>query len=305
MQNIHQEPSFEEKIYLFLESEIASGTGNEVLYSCMVQDNCKMIATSDILPHTIVYQGYPILSYKCDYGSSTAPRLAALNCLSDEALDDLSNKIKNLYPNTAENIVKEIACNYEINLETAEIISQQKEHQIITKIDCNAYGSKERKILYLSASKLNHSCYPNCIWDIVGELLTIRTLRSVKKGDELTHCYYPKCMFEYDAEKRKQITKSEGRFECNCCMCKGNCQIEKITITKGCDNCGKTNLNLMICSSCKASRFCSKECQRILWSKHKKVCRKTKPKFCYCPTCLIESKTDKIYSNRHPKCHFK
>ena len=45
---------------------------------------------------------------------------------------------------------------------------------------------------------------------------------------------------------------------------------------KGCDACGKTEADtgrkVQLCSRCKARRYCSKECQRRVWSIHKNEC---------------------------------
>jgi hypothetical protein len=45
---------------------------------------------------------------------------------------------------------------------------------------------------------------------------------------------------------------------------------------KGCDVCGKTEADtgrkVQLCSRCKARRFCSVDCQKSVWSIHKKEC---------------------------------
>ena len=40
---------------------------------------------------------------------------------------------------------------------------------------------------------------------------------------------------------------------------------------KDCFRCGKENCNLK-CANCKVARYCSKECQKLHWKHHKKVC---------------------------------
>lgn len=40
-----------------------------------------------------------------------------------------------------------------------------------------------------------------------------------------------------------------------------------------CSACGKTAVNLLTCSRCKALHYCNRECQRKMWPEHKKVCK--------------------------------
>lgn len=47
-----------------------------------------------------------------------------------------------------------------------------------------------------------------------------------------------------------------------------------------CINCGKESNSS--CSTCLIARFCSRECQKVVWPKHKKVCL---PPRAQMPTC--------------------
>lgn len=40
-----------------------------------------------------------------------------------------------------------------------------------------------------------------------------------------------------------------------------------------CGNCGATGVKLMNCTRCRSDKYCSKECQRAAWPKHKQVCK--------------------------------
>lgn len=293
-------PSLSERINLLDKCDLLSDTGDEVLYNCQVQDNTKMIATCDLSAGIIVYQGHPILSYKSDAGKSTEAIFVALNFFNDFAIEDLYERVKDLYPKTLEEMLAEISKRRKnLNIKIIEEMCTQKEHQIIAKINCNAFALGDRKCLYYTGSKFNHSCYPNCLWDKTGEIMTMRTIREVKMGEELTHCY-PGCLLEKNVNKRRKVTLIGGLFRCTCNACTDN----KIFHFMACDNCGNDKAKLMICSGCKSSRYCSQECQRSLWSKHKIICKKSPHKFCYCPSCLIESYCDHVFEEKHPKCHF-
>ena len=47
---------------------------------------------------------------------------------------------------------------------------------------------------------------------------------------------------------------------------------------KKCANCKKFGLKFKKCSACQSVYYCSRECQRSDWKKHKKVCKKAKTK---------------------------
>lgn len=51
-------------------------------------------------------------------------------------------------------------------------------------------------------------------------------------------------------------------------------QVEKEKIGVGCKACNKLSEKLMVCSACKIAKYCSPECQKKDWSKHKEVCKK-------------------------------
>jgi hypothetical protein len=68
--------------------------------------------------------------------------------------------------------------------------------------------------LWVLPSFFNHSCVPNCDYPIWDGYMTIRTLRDVKKGEELTLCY----SLEPDCKDRWKAHKGNG-FTCHCPLC--------------------------------------------------------------------------------------
>ncbi|KAF9977505.1 SET domain-containing protein 5 [Actinomortierella ambigua] len=76
--------------------------------------------------------------------------------------------------------------------------------------------------LYLLHSSLNHACVPNVVIDHPGAGtnygVTVRTLRPIKKGEEL---YITYCDPRWGRETRQQYLKTEYLFSCKCKRCTG------------------------------------------------------------------------------------
>lgn len=67
------------------------------------------------------------------------------------------------------------------------------------------------------ASRMNHSCNPNCTVIFSGASLSIRSLQSVPAGGELTQSYVDRSM---PTSRRKQSLRSVYYFDCVCDYCK-------------------------------------------------------------------------------------
>lgn len=65
----------------------------------------------------------------------------------------------------------------------------------LRKIMCNSFlifTLPHRRIgegIYLEGALLNHSCEPNCYYLFIGKTLVVKTLKKVKKGQQLFICY--------------------------------------------------------------------------------------------------------------------
>lgn len=75
--------------------------------------------------------------------------------------------------------------------------------------------------VYTLHSCFNHSCDPNCSVSTSGQrgegaILTIFTLRDIKKGEELNHCYLDGAC---SVERRREILYETYGFLCNCERC--------------------------------------------------------------------------------------
>ncbi|KAI4177949.1 MAG: hypothetical protein LQ343_000033 [Gyalolechia ehrenbergii] len=67
------------------------------------------------------------------------------------------------------------------------------------------------------ASKMNHSCNPNCAVIFSGASLSVRSLQSIRAGGELTQSYVDRTM---PTSRRRQSLRSVYYFDCTCDYCK-------------------------------------------------------------------------------------
>lgn len=76
------------------------------------------------------------------------------------------------------------------------------------------------KGVYEVASRLNHSCSPNCdtvYSDRESDVLSVYTIENVKKGEELTINYYPRLIEPHDAAVDRLLESRD--FLCVCSFC--------------------------------------------------------------------------------------
>ncbi|KAH6666521.1 TPR domain-containing protein [Plectosphaerella plurivora] len=69
--------------------------------------------------------------------------------------------------------------------------------------------------LWVRAACLNHSCVPNVTKSYVGDLMLLKALRPIAKGEELTHAYDE----TGDYEARAAALQRTWGFECTCTLC--------------------------------------------------------------------------------------
>lgn len=70
--------------------------------------------------------------------------------------------------------------------------------------------------LFYKASRFNHNCFSNCAWLVVGDVMIVRALRDVRRGEELTIRYHP----SVDTYLRTLRKSKHFGFECDCERCK-------------------------------------------------------------------------------------
>lgn len=279
-------PSGEELEKLVLDTDLTTCNNKEQLYRCQIENNEKIIASEDIEERSVVYQGTPFFTFQNNAESKTGGLLATFTISPEEVLDFFQEKMERLFPRDQASIINYVAQYENANEDTPEIlelVAQQIQHVLVAKTYSNIFALNEfQAALYITASKFNHSCYPNCFCSVSGKTLTIKTFRPVQKGEELTHSYFPDCVeIENQEERQKLINTFSGRgFTCQCELCLGQVTRPKnfakayfmIQSLPSCANCGRTR-HLVQCSKCKKTNYCGKECQTRHWKLgHKKVC---------------------------------
>ncbi|KAK2014522.1 tetratricopeptide [Colletotrichum eremochloae] len=69
--------------------------------------------------------------------------------------------------------------------------------------------------LWVWAAYINHSCIANARKEYVGDLMVLRALRPIKKGEEIFHSYDESA----DYETRQKALMTTWGFECGCALC--------------------------------------------------------------------------------------
>merc|ERR1719242_243734 len=72
--------------------------------------------------------------------------------------------------------------------------------------------------IYPSVSLLNHSCVPMIVNSFSGLVLTVRTVRAVTGGEEITNCYGPHHR-RHQYSDRQRMLRQQYYFRCNCPAC--------------------------------------------------------------------------------------
>jgi hypothetical protein len=209
----------------------------------------RVMALDDIESWTIVYEGMPIISYKDDEAHSNKGLLCGISLINKEHTSDLLSMMLDLYPQKRTDI--------------------ERDHIFSICMLYNGFESHTQhyKGLYLHASKFNHSCSPNCWWEILDKKLYIITNRRVRTGEQLTISYNRQALMCNDKDKRREILSLNHMFLCTCTFCLGNKTIDR------CVRCARAR-KTMLCGACGTVRYCSTECQKEDWTYiHKHLCK--------------------------------
>lgn len=95
---------------------------------------------------------------------------------------------------------------------------------LLCRFRCNNFGIQNAMQTVIGhgvfpiGAILNHACDPNCILTYSGNMQVIRTISSVKEGEELFHSYTDVCQPTIVRKEHLQMTYG---FECLCSRCRG------------------------------------------------------------------------------------
>lgn len=87
--------------------------------------------------------------------------------------------------------------------------------------------------IYPTTSLMNHSCIPNVISSFENDVLIVRVIKDIQKGDEIFNCYGPHYL-RMNKEERKLSLKEQYFFDCACLACQN----------------GPDDLKIFICAKC-------------------------------------------------------
>ncbi|KAK2049104.1 tetratricopeptide [Colletotrichum somersetense] len=106
--------------------------------------------------------------------------------------------------------------------EEGPVVDVFRVHDIVSR---NAFGpggqygeegaSNASTGLWVWAAYINHSCVANAKKEYAGDLMVLRALRPIKKGEEIFHSYDESA----DYEARQMALMTTWGFECSCALC--------------------------------------------------------------------------------------
>lgn len=87
--------------------------------------------------------------------------------------------------------------------------------------DKNKDSRQIRLALFPTIARLNHSCHPNCNHYWSGGSFTVRAVKAIKRGQELTISYMSPLQRAdfHERQSRRKILQTEFGFECSCELC--------------------------------------------------------------------------------------
>ena len=191
---------------------------NSLLYEIKFINNERrhgMFATKDIVPGTIILEEKAIMS------------LPKKEYRNNKSCEDYINEQFKLLSGDDQKKVLKLHDNLNDNKDNDEN-KENKENDNNDPIGCyrtNAYmftdNVQYESGLFLNISRINHSCFPNAqfIDDSKHGINSIVSLFGIKKGDEITHCYFDLDLFMMSYEKRQKYIKENYGFICKCSDC--------------------------------------------------------------------------------------
>ena len=120
--------------------------------------------------------------------------------------------------------------------------------------------------LFLTLSRLNHSCRPNCVhhWRPDLHMMVVHAVRDIKVGEELCTCYGPgDCRLTME---RQEYLKERYHFDCRCDMCREGMDVPNDGDKREYKRINRFHDNLPLLTSLNATKALDKveECLELL-----------------------------------------
>jgi hypothetical protein len=213
----------------------------------------RVISRGILMKGEVVLRCSPVLTYEHG-GKHNLPSL--LREVEGTTLLRVVDSLQSLYPRVEEDRIDCLKKTQDTvsSAEECKIMVGKPEYLIGLYCDYNCFHRGNRRLLYVEGSKFNHSCEPNCSWNIVEDQLVVVTDELVLCDRELTINYIP--------GMRRNLLALRY-FQCKCPRCIGKCNF-----------CDQRIIGMLMCGKCKTTNYCSKECQRKDWGSHKSLCKK-------------------------------
>jgi hypothetical protein len=266
---MYDEPTIDERLCMSKTCDLKINiNAKDEFHNIKIIDNSKIVSTDFISKNKIICVSDPLFNFY--FNESTENLLASLSLLSDDEIEQIIKMCRDyFYPREVEDIIKGFKVMYGENHLNDDLISKLMEqpiHMIQLYVKYNNFSTLRKRYLYILASKFNHSCNPNCRWEIVNDQLIITAVTDINSDEECTISYWDIFKIE-NVVKRKNFIYNVAEFDCNCKYCLDPCPMKR------CYFCGQIKA-LSKCSKCHNVFYCSKECQKQDWIiKHKFVCK--------------------------------
>ena len=88
-------------------------------------------------------------------------------------------------------------------------------------------SDEDGSALFVTISRINHSCSPNVEWSFLEEKRTskeVRVIRNIKKGEEVLADYIADGKSFLLKSERKGKLKMGWNFDCSCSLCSSDCE---------------------------------------------------------------------------------
>ena len=170
-----------------------------------------MIATQNIAPSTIILSEVSLIRERKVEKESEKYKL----------LIDAYNSLKNEHHQKQ---IMSLSNCFSSNSKREEMINIYYTNCI--KIENN---KKYQSGLFPNIARINHSCLPNAFWIYEDNIMTVRALFDIKKGQEITSCYLKP--LKYTFQQRQEILFNKYCFKCKCSHCIDENKMDEI-ITK-------------------------------------------------------------------------